>query len=51
MSRLVSGLYALTHLDLSFNALRDLKGLQALTNLTELYLVNNKIPGEGGKRS
>ena len=30
-------------LDLSFNAIKDVEHVLPLTNLTELYLANNKI--------
>ncbi|CAD6191409.1 unnamed protein product [Caenorhabditis auriculariae] len=37
-------LVSLKRLDLSFNRIREIKGLSTLKNLTHLYLVHNKIP-------
>ena len=33
----------LTTLDISFNVIRDMAPVACLTNLTELYIANNKI--------
>ena len=49
----ISTFGALEHLDVSYNEVRSLEGVQSLRNLRELYAANNKIveivPGTGGR--